>query len=182
MAFCELQAHPQRPAPDHVRVLARVCRADCGAVRFEYRVTGRIEPLRIPAPASSEPTDGLWQHTCLEAFVAREGEAGYVELNFSASSQWARYAFSGERVRDPSAEADGGVEPGPVIECTVQPDELFLSATVPASWLPEQPWRVGLTAVLEASDGSLSYWALHHPRPQPDFHHADGRCLRVASL
>jgi hypothetical protein len=31
-----------------------------------------------------------------------------------------------------------------------------------------------LTAVIEAEDGSRSYWALHHPKACPDFHHRAG--------
>jgi hypothetical protein len=31
---------------------------------------------------------------------------------------------------------------------------------------------IGLSAVVEATDGSLSYWALAHAPGRPDFHHA----------
>ena len=40
-----------------------------------------------------------------------------------------------------------------------------------------QPLRLGLAAVIEASDGTRSYWALRHPAGQPDFHHADAFAL-----
>jgi len=33
-------------------------------------------------------------------------------------------------------------------------------------------------AVLQAA-GALSYWALRHPMPRPDFHHFAGRLLRL---
>ncbi len=36
------------------------------------------------------------------------------------------------------------------------------------------PWRVGLTAVVEDRAGGLSYFALRHPRDNPDFHDAAG--------
>ena len=35
-------------------------------------------------------------------------------------------------------------------------------------------------AVIESTDGSLSYWASHHPRPQPDFHDAAGFCVALS--
>ena len=41
---------------------------------------------------------------------------------------------------------------------------------------PRAPLRIGLSAVIEASDG-LSYWALRHPADKPDFHDADGFAL-----
>jgi hypothetical protein len=37
--------------------------------------------------------------------------------------------------------------------------------------------RLGLSAVIESCNGSLSYWALRHPAGKPDFHHADAFAL-----
>jgi hypothetical protein len=39
---------------------------------------------------------------------------------------------------------------------------------------------VALCVVIEELDGALSYWALRHPAPRPDFHHADGFALEIA--
>ena len=44
--------------------------------------------------------------------------------------------------------------------------------------LPPRPWRVGMSAILEEEDGTISYWALAHPPGRPDFHHPD--CLSLA--
>ena len=33
--------------------------------------------------------------------------------------------------------------------------------------------------VIEDRAGQLSYWALKHPREEPDFHHADGFVLSL---
>ena len=41
------------------------------------------------------------------------------------------------------------------------------------------PWRAGLSAVLEADDGTRAFWALAHPPGQPDFHHADAFALSL---
>ena len=38
---------------------------------------------------------------------------------------------------------------------------------------------VGLSAVIEDLDGSLSYWSLKHPPGKPDFHHADCFALEI---
>jgi hypothetical protein len=43
----------------------------------------------------------------------------------------------------------------------------------------DAPWRLGLSAVIEDTRGSLSYWALAHPPGKPDFHHADGFALEL---
>ena len=34
-------------------------------------------------------------------------------------------------------------------------------------------YRLALSAVLEEEDGRRTFWALHHPGGQPDFHHPD---------
>ena len=70
-----------------------------GHLKLRYELTGDLTQLRIPAPQSPGEADGLWEHTCFEAFIAVEGEAGYHEFNFSPSGQWAAYAFSDYRVR-----------------------------------------------------------------------------------
>lgn len=38
---------------------------------------------------------------------------------------------------------------------------------------PEQPWHVGLSAVIESTEGEISYWALAHRPGRADFHHPD---------
>jgi hypothetical protein len=38
---------------------------------------------------------------------------------------------------------------------------------------------IGLAAVIEAADGSLSYWALRHPPGKPDFHHRGAFALEL---
>jgi hypothetical protein len=43
---------------------------------------------------------------------------------------------------------------------------------------PRASLRVGLSAVIEASDG-FSYWALRHLTDKPDFHDADGFALLI---
>ncbi len=151
-------------------------------LRIHYSLQGHMAALRIPVPAAPVPTDGLWQHTCFEAFVATDGEAAYREFNFSPSSQWAAYRFSAERERDAAAEArDRVLMTPPLIQLT--PRSLTLTARVAASALPRSPsvLTLGLCAVIEERDGRLSYWALQHPAERPDFHHRDGRTLRLAA-
>ncbi len=51
---------------------------------------------------------------------------------------------------------------------------MVLDAVLPAHGLPDTDGVIGLSAVIETADGQLSYWALAHPRAQPDFHHRAG--------
>ena len=138
-----------------------------GDLRLEYRFTGNPAALRVPAPAPVAAADGLWQHTCCEAFVAAVDAVDYREFNLSPSTRWAAYRFAGYRQRD----ADWPVPGAPHIEFTPLDDGWRLVARVPAALLPEaRQLAVSLTAVLESASGDLSYWALTHAGARPDFH------------
>ncbi len=137
-----------------------------GILLLNYRITCAPAELRLPAPQPPGPADGLWQHTCCEAFVAEAG-AGYREFNFSPSGQWAAYRFNGYRERDTT------YIPATAPQLAFAPfaDGFELRATLPATLLPPgDALQISLTAVIEAGDGSKSYWALAHCAAQPDFH------------
>lgn len=149
-----------------------------GTLLLSYELSGDLTQIRIPAPQPPIATDGLWKHTCFEVFVAVEGEAGYHEFNFSSSGQWAAYAFRDYRVRSAWA-----VSQAPVISFAQSNGHLLVEAVIVAADLPQnitgKPFQLGLTAVIEANDGSRSYWALHHPEASPDFHHRAGFILSL---
>jgi hypothetical protein len=163
-----LIAHGAGPAPK-CAVFARAALAG-SVIRFVYRLRGGLAQLAIPPRALPKRVDRLWEHTCFEAFVAPAAGVGYIELNFSPSMEWAAYAFDGYRQ---------GMRPlaltqEPLIESVTNDDELHVTAAVElasfagAPW----PWRIGLTAVVEDRAGGRAYFALQHPRAQPDFHDA----------
>ena len=149
-----------------------------GHLKLRYELTGDLTQLRIPAPQSPGEADGLWEHSCFEAFIAVEGEAGYHEFNFSPSGQWAAYAFSDYRVRSIRTTWQP-----PFISLANTNKHLLLEAVIADADLPQniagKPFQLGLTAVIEANDSSLSYWALHHPVSRPDFHHRAGFILSL---
>lgn len=118
--------------------------------------------------------DGLWQHTCFELFIGSKGSARYQEFNFSPSKQWAVYLFNGYRLRNHDWQSSHRY----AINFTSDVDNLWLDVVIPLAELallePGQICQLGLTAVIEAVDGSLSYWALQHPADKPDFHDQAG--------
>ena len=157
-------------------------RSDSGALLNLSMALQGLLPAPFPAPWLPPPApspgrrDGLWQHTCFELFLAPLEGAAYWELNLSPSGDWAVYRFDGYR----SGQTSPCLEPPP-FELTRRPTGLRLElrwplptelATVPAL-------RVGVTTVLEQIDGTLSYWALQHPGPEPDFHRCDSFSLRL---
>lgn len=162
-----LRPHPAG-ADVGVRALECVLAREPGGWRVRYALQGDVRRLALPAPsAAPQAADGLWRHTCFEAFAARCGEKAYWEFNFSPSGDWAAYAFAGERVR---CEAQPPVPP-PRIACQRAADALQLDVWLP-DWAPapQGAWQWGLSAVLEDRQGALAYWALHHAEERPDFH------------
>jgi hypothetical protein len=126
------------------------------------------------SPTELSRTDGLWEHTCCEAFIAFEG--GYCEFNLSPSGDWAFYRFTGYR----AGATDPEIVP-PVVQAHRHGDLWQLQAHIDLSGLPflrhDRPWRMGLSAVMETKDGEKTYWALAHPSDKPDFHHPDSFAL-----
>jgi hypothetical protein len=130
-----------------------------------YRLGAAPNALCLPAPRSPAFADGLWQHTCCELFVAVDAKK-YREFNFSPSGEWAVYDFAGYRERIGSP-----IPVAPQISLAQASDAVDLRVLIPAALLPGgAALQVGLTAVLEAADGSKTYWALAHAAAQPDFH------------
>lgn len=171
-----LLPHPSTPVPDARAVSVTAGVTADGDLDLTYDLAFRPGSIRLPAPASGERVDGLWRHTCCEAFIGVPGVAGYREFNLSPSGDWQAYVFAGYR-------RGGPLEParGPRLDCRLTATGCTLRARLPAADLPATgPWRLGLGAVLEDRDGGLSYWALGHPPGAPDFHHPDTFTLELA--
>jgi hypothetical protein len=179
MPAVHLAAHPAN-RPEAVRGIA-VAVNKAGAERLMLAYTIEADParIRIPAPRASRIGRELWRHTCCECFIAADGHPAYCEYNFSPSHEWALYAFT--KYRDGAPVIAEALDPR--IEVRRFADRLELSASIPLRALPP-PYRrerlsIGLSAVIEDTDGGLSYWALRHPADKPDFHHRDSFTLKL---
>ena len=168
-----LKRHPQSEGAEALRIAVNANRSPDGVLTLRYRLSGAVDEVRVAPAGPSERADELWRTTCFEAFIAAPG-GGYYELNFSPSSRWAAYRFEGYRA------GMAPVEPlaAPTIEGGADGDGYVLCAALAAGGLAglstPDPWRLGVSAVIEDTAGRKSYWALVHPDGKPDFHHADG--------
>lgn len=167
-----LHPHPALAAPPFS--LRGTATRDARRLVVGYELRGDNRLLRLPLPTRPGPADGLWQHTCLELFIAGDGDPAYREFNFAPSGEWASYAFAGYRVRD-----ETGPRVQPVLDWQFDDGALRLRVQLSARDLPAGDWKLGIAAVLEDEQGGLSYWALQHPAPAPDFHHRDGFILTL---
>ena len=107
-----------------------------------------------------------------------QGRTAYHEFNFAPSGEWAAYAFSGYRNGPLVPLASDMLRPQIAVRSTDSRLELDSQVRLDAlsSIHPRAPIRLGLAAVIEASDG-FSYWALRHRADKPNFHDADGFAL-----
>ena len=177
-ATAQLAPHPDnRDTP--LRGIGVSARRTTGKLELSYTITGDIARLRAAPKSQPRIAQALWKHTCCECFIAVEGEPEYYEFNFSPSRQWAAYVFSDYREGAPLT--DETLDPRILIRRSA--DRLELDASIGLDRLPARyvnsALRIGLSAVIEDTEGRLSYWALAHPAVKPDFHHRDAFALRL---
>lgn len=157
-----LMPHPAFPSVAVTAIGVEMIR-DGATLSLRYTVEGNLDRVLWPDPMPAARTDELWMHTCFEAFIQPAGQAGYTELNLSPSGRWATYQFDGHRA--------GMRDAAPVPTLAWQSPTLTASVDLPD--MAAADWRLGLTVVVEATDGSKSFWALEHHGEAPDFHNAD---------
>lgn len=174
-----LVCHPSTPASVVSRIDVELATIAEGALRLRYFLDGDVNGILVPPPTAAGRADELWKHTCFEAFLAGQDSRAYCEFNFSPATQWAVYGFTD--YREGMAPIDYSTDP--TVAASVTDDRIALEAHVPQEALLALPGeatlRLGLAAVIEESDGRVSYWALAHPAERPDFHHPDSRVLTI---
>jgi hypothetical protein len=174
-----LVRHPSTPAPAVRRIDVELASTPDGGLRLRFFLDGDVNGLLLPQATAPRQSDGLWQHTCFEAFIGGQGSRAYCEFNFSTSTEWAAYGFSGYRA---------GMVPlqyttVPTVAVSATEDRVALEAVIPLEALLALPGDgtllIGLAAVIEDNDGQLSFWALAHRAERPDFHSAAGFVLEI---
>jgi hypothetical protein len=170
-----LRLHPDSLCAAATKIEVEIARPRPNSLILSYVVSGKIGDLLMPPVAAAARADELWQHTCFEAFVRPSAGPGYYEFNFSPSTQWAAYQFSGYRSEMRVATEIGA----PRIEVRSSGESYTLQAALEVDGLSSS-LHLGLSAVLEETNGRKSYWALAHPPGKPDFHHADCFALELS--
>lgn len=205
-----LQAHPDTPCGALTGLEVEVARGGSRAgfrnIALRFVATGNIRALKAQHHPSQirRRKDELWRHTCFEAFVRAGKSSIYREFNLSPSGDWNCYRFDDYRhgmepehhVGDPGIGTYIRRQPlhpessARMKEAGTDTMERFetpffmLTATLELGkmMLPlDEPWHLGLSAVIEERNGTKSYWALAHPPGKPDFHHPDCFALELAA-
>jgi predicted GIY-YIG superfamily endonuclease len=180
-----LTCHPDTPSRAvtaiTVKVESRRGERASSHLGISYRLWGDVNSVALPERNTGGRTDNLWQHTCFEAFVKQTPSEQYLELNFAPSFEWAAYHFVARREGMTSAPFD---PPKIWSRRTQAVFDLHVSLNHdnlrPILQSPD-PWQLALSAVIEETNGTKSYWALRHPPGKPDFHHPDCFALELAA-
>ena len=145
---------------------------------ISYLLTGPLQDLIIAPPADKPARQWvLWEHTCLELFLAARDAPDYWEFNLSPAGHWNLFHLTGYRQ---------GIQEEPAFRAlpfTVRSEtgvltlalEVDLTAIIPA----DRPLEAGISAVLQTRAGRLSFWALTHQGQEPDFHNRQGFIIKL---
>lgn len=169
-ATASLLIHPSQRGSPVRSISACVVRHQDDTLAFAFRCEARMTEMAIPSPRRAGHADGLWRHTCCEAFLTVPGSKAYHEFNFSPSGEWAHYAFTDIRCRNPDVPS---LPCPPMVRFCQDGQGFELSAEVPAanlSFAHGQVLLLGIAAVIEDFAGQCTHWALTHAGAAPDFH------------
>ncbi len=181
MSICFFTLHPFYGAihnPPHIRITGQVSKT-LQSLAIGYQLAGELTAIHLPESSEHpERRDCLWKGTCFELFVKKTDSEGYREINLSPAGYWNIYRF--DKYRKGMQEETGVAAPR--IRVGIKNEGILKISTdihLDAITALYQPIQVAVSAVIQTVTGQLSYWALTHPGPEPDFHHKDSFVIRL---
>lgn len=173
----KLYPHPSHKIPPDIQVTGDIER-DRHRINLSYQLKGNLQNILIP-PAVEPPTrqDELWKQTCLECFLGVPGDRLYWEFNLSPSGHWNVYHFEGYRQ---GMQAEMAIAELP-FQVNLQAQDLTLSIELDLETLNlgDRALEVAMTAVIQDTDKTVTYWALTHQTETPDFHQRGSFILKL---
>ena len=163
-----LAPHPATPPSEPFKVWVNVEHSAAfsatATTNIWFGIGAPASRFVIPEPVEPKRADDLWKTTCFEAFLRVPGAAAYREWNFAPSGEWAAYDFTAYREGRTNADVTT-----PYIRVEDNFTWWAFGATISVE--ATGVWEFGLSAILEETDGTKSYWAVTHPEgDKPDFH------------
>ena len=141
-----------------------------GKLWVRYCADCDLDNLETGTPKLPARAENLWQTTCFEAFVRKGTGTQYIEFNFAPSGEWAAYRFDDYR----EGMTELALETPPEIRLDASQTHFALEATLilPDDWQMDT-LQMALSAVMQETGGTKSFWALVHSPGKPDFHKSD---------
>jgi hypothetical protein len=152
-----------------------------GVVEIEYRVEGALELVSWPGTSQVKGRcHELWRQSCFELFFGIKGDIAYWEVNLSPNDCWNMYFFTDHRT---GMREEKAIDQ-PVCHVATDGDLLSLSCTLDFNGLIDDcsDLEVGVSSVLQTTDGSASYWAIDHCGKEPDFHNRSSFFVVLAGV
>jgi hypothetical protein len=147
-------------------------------VSIQYHLQGPLEQLIIPEPMTPPLRRyELWETTCFEFFLAEVGALNYWEFNLSPSGNWNVFRLTDYRENLTEELAIASLP----FRVEQYADALHLNLGVDlAPLFPQAPvLEVGITTVIQAENGQISYWALTHCGREADFHRRESFVIQI---
>lgn len=166
-----LKPFPSNGLLPHLEITGDIARSS-NKLSISYELSGPLAELMVPAPADVRlRKNGLWEETCFEFFLAPVTSERYWEFNLSPSGHWNVYRFTSCRqgMREETAYVALPFSVLLYSDFLKLSLEVELDKIVPA----DQSLNIGISAVTKTLNGRMTFWALSHPGPQPDFHQRD---------
>lgn len=167
------QSNGESVAPPAIEITGSIA-LEASTVRVIYRLSGATGRIKFASTdeVKSVRKNELWRTTCFEMFMKPPARAAYWEYNLAPDGGWNVYHFTGYRSPLQPELQITEIELAPEI---AQTDLVGLQAKLPLpAPLLGQKLAIGISAVIEARDGRLHYFALRHPAAKPDFHDPAG--------
>ena len=166
-----LRPFPSGGLQPHLEITGDIRRSS-NKLSISYTLSGPLAELMIPALEDIRlRKNGLWEETCFEFFLAPVNSDQYWEFNLSPTGHWNVYRFTSCR-QGMQEETAFTALPFSVL---LYSDSLKLSLEVELEKIvpADQALKIGISAVIKTINGRMTFWALTHPGPQPDFHRRD---------
>jgi hypothetical protein len=154
----------------HLKITGNIGRRS-GTLSIIYAL-GPLDEVLITAPAGPPVRrKALWEETCFELFLGVKNSDYYWEFNLSPAEHWNVYRFKAYRH---GMQEENAFKSLP-LSVRIEPEVLKLSLDLDLDKIvpADSSLKVGISAVIKSANGELTYWALTHPGPQPDFHRRD---------
>lgn len=147
-------------------------------MQIEYKLEGALDYINLPR-TSQVPMrcHELWRQTCFELFFGIKGDPSYWEVNLSPSGCWNVYHLTDYRTGMREEKSLGQ----PTFRVVSDGEFWSLFCTIDLKGFIDDcsDLEVGVCAVLQTTDGSISYWAIDHPGTVPDFHNRGSFCVQL---
>ncbi len=175
-SFC-LQQFRSNGSEPKIRIIGNIARHS-NILLLGYALIGPLADVIIPAPADVPMRkNALWEETCFEFFICADGSDNYWEFNLSPAGHWNIYRFTSYRAGMQQEQAFQSlpfsvrVLDGALRHSRDHAREKILPAG--------QALKVSVSAIINTVNDGLTYWALAHPGPQPDFHRKESFILEL---